>query len=99
MSRDPAVCVVVRGKGHKNVTASHPTTIEFTRDSHISPRADCILLVSYGSGAGSDAFSLVVTDLIEERRARAPFTRDYIARRREIDYAMYARYRQKLAMA
>ncbi len=46
MSRDPAVCVVVRGKGHKNVTASHPTTIEFTRDSHISPRADCILLVS-----------------------------------------------------
>jgi len=59
---------------------------------------DCIFLVSYGSGAGSDAFSLVVTDLIEERRARAPFTRDYIARRREIDYAMYARYRQKLAM-
>ncbi len=55
-----------------------------------------ILLVSYGSGAGSDAFSLVVTDLIEERQARAPFTRDYIARRKEIDYATYVRYRQKL---
>jgi len=58
-----------------------------------------IFLVSYGSGAGSDAFSLVVTDLILEKRDRAPFTRDYIARRKEIDYAMYARYRQKLAMA
>jgi len=59
---------------------------------------DRILLVSFGSGAGSDAFSLVVTELIEERRARAPFTRQYIARRREIDYAFYVRYRQKLKM-
>ena len=65
----------------------------------VAQPGDRILLVSYGSGAGSDAFSLVVTDLIEERQARAPFTRDYIARRREIDYAIYARYRQKLAMA
>jgi hydroxymethylglutaryl-CoA synthase len=59
---------------------------------------DRILLVSYGSGAGSDAFSLVVTELIEERRDQAPCTRDYIARRREIDYATYVRYRKKLQM-
>lgn len=59
---------------------------------------DRILLVSYGSGAGSDAFSLVVTELIEERRDRALRTQDYIARRKEIDYATYVRYRQKLQM-
>jgi len=59
---------------------------------------DRILLVSYGSGAGSDAFSLVVTELIEKRRDWAPCIRDYIARRKEIDYATYVRYRKKLQM-
>jgi len=59
---------------------------------------DRILLVSYGSGAGSDAFSLVVTERITGRQHRAPLTRDYIARRKEIDYALYARYRKKLYM-
>ena len=59
---------------------------------------DRILMVSYGSGAGSDAFDLQVTDLIEERRKKAPSTQQYIARRIEIDYATYARYRGKIAM-
>ncbi len=56
---------------------------------------DRLLLVSYGSGAGSDVFSLIVTEHISERQGRAPFTRDYVARRVEIDYAIYARYRRK----
>jgi len=60
---------------------------------------DRILLVSYGSGAGSDAFSLVTTDRLPERRQRAPSTREYIARRTEIDYATYARFRGKLSLA
>ena len=59
---------------------------------------DQVLVVSFGSGAGSDAFSLRVTDRIAERQDRAPKTRDYIARRVQIDYAMYARLRGKLAM-
>jgi hydroxymethylglutaryl-CoA synthase len=59
---------------------------------------DRILLVSYGSGAGSDAFSLIVTELIEEKQNGVPCTRDYIARRKEIDYATYVRYRKKLQM-
>ncbi|MCC7450071.1 MAG: hydroxymethylglutaryl-CoA synthase [Anaerolineae bacterium] len=58
---------------------------------------DRILCVSYGSGAGSDAFDIRVTDLINERRDRAPRTRQYIARRTQIDYALYTRYRNKLA--
>ena len=57
-----------------------------------------ILLVSFGSGAGSDAFALRVTERIAERQARAPRTRQYIERRKQIDYALYARYREKLVM-
>ena len=59
---------------------------------------DRIFMASFGSGAGSDAFSLRVTDRITDRRHRAPLTRDYVARRVEIDYATYARYRHKLQM-
>ncbi len=59
---------------------------------------DRVLVVSFGSGAGSDAFTLRVTDLITARRDRAPKTRDYIARRTVIDYATYARFRGKLVM-
>jgi hydroxymethylglutaryl-CoA synthase len=64
----------------------------------IAEPGDRILMVSFGSGAGSDAFSITVTDAIRERRGRAPFTQDYIARRTQIDYATYARYRGKLVM-
>jgi len=57
---------------------------------------DRILMVSYGSGAGSDAIDLRVTARNAERTALAPKTAEYIARRVEIDYATYARYRGKL---
>jgi len=57
-----------------------------------------ILCVSYGSGAGSDAFSFVVTDLIEEKRGLAPTVDVYIQRKKEIDYAVYSRFRKKLVM-
>jgi hydroxymethylglutaryl-CoA synthase len=57
---------------------------------------DLVLLVSFGSGAGSDAFSLQVTDHILPRRDRAPRTEAYVQRRKEIDYATYVRYRRKL---
>jgi hydroxymethylglutaryl-CoA synthase len=59
---------------------------------------DRILLVSFGSGAGSDAFALRATPALAERQARALKTRDYIARRTQIDYATYARMRGKLVM-
>lgn len=64
----------------------------------IAKPGDRILMVSFGSGAGSDAFSLTVTDAIEQRRKLAHFTQDYIARRTPIDYGMYARQRGKLVM-
>jgi hydroxymethylglutaryl-CoA synthase len=55
-----------------------------------------ILMVSYGSGAGSDAFSWVVTDKIIDRRPRAPGVDWYIQRKTLADYATYARMRGKL---
>jgi hydroxymethylglutaryl-CoA synthase len=56
-----------------------------------------ILMVSYGSGAGADAFDLVVTPRLKEVQRAAPTTRDYIARRVVVDYAQYVRMRRKLA--
>jgi hydroxymethylglutaryl-CoA synthase len=64
----------------------------------IAEPGDRILMVSFGSGAGSDAFAISITDLIRERRDYAPRTQDYIARRTQIDYAAYARMRGKLVM-
>ncbi len=64
----------------------------------VAKPGDRILVVSFGSGAGSDAFSLRVTDKIEARRGLAPQTADYIARRTQIDYATYVRNRGKLNM-
>lgn len=64
----------------------------------IAQPGDRILMVSFGSGAGSDAFALTVTDAITGRQDRAPHTQDYIDRRTVIDYATYARYRGKLVM-
>jgi hydroxymethylglutaryl-CoA synthase len=59
---------------------------------------DRVLEVSFGSGAGSDAFSLRITERITERQGRAPKTRDYVNRRTQIDYATYTRFRKKLTM-
>jgi hydroxymethylglutaryl-CoA synthase len=64
----------------------------------IAKPGDRILMVSFGSGAGSDAFAIQVTEAIEARRDLAPRTTEYIARRTQIDYATYTRYRGKLTM-
>lgn len=57
---------------------------------------DRILAVSYGSGAGSDAFSLVVGDAIEAKREVSPKVLDYVNNKVNIDYGTYAKYRQLL---
>ena len=64
----------------------------------VAQPGDRLLLVSFGSGAGSDAMSFVVTDHIGQRRDRAPFTQDYVQSRKVIDYGLYVRFRGKLKM-
>jgi hypothetical protein len=36
---------VVFGYGHKNIQATHKTTLEFTKDLHLSKKGDCIVAV------------------------------------------------------
>jgi hydroxymethylglutaryl-CoA synthase len=60
--------------------------------------SDRILMVSFGSGAGSDAMSFQVTKAIDERRNLALSTQAYIERKTMIDYATYVRQRGKLLM-
>jgi hydroxymethylglutaryl-CoA synthase len=80
-------------------TYAGSAVIGLTATLDIAKPGDRILVVSYGSGAGSDAFSLVVKDKLDLARNWAPKTEDYIARRIEIDYATYTRYRDKLKMS
>jgi hydroxymethylglutaryl-CoA synthase len=58
---------------------------------------DRILMVSYGSGAGSDAFDIRVTDAIESlERAGAESLKSIIENHRFISYATYAKYMGKI---
>ncbi len=53
-------------------------------------------MISYGSGAGADAYALHVTDRLPAARGRAPLTAAYLRRDEQIDYATYALWRGKL---
>jgi hydroxymethylglutaryl-CoA synthase len=64
----------------------------------VAKPGDRILMVSFGSGAGSDALDITVTEKLLNRRDKALKTQDYIARRTEIDYATYTRLRGKIVM-
>lgn len=63
-----------------------------------SKAGDRILLASFGSGAGSDAISIVVTDKIKNAVKRAPLTMDYVERSIPVNYGLYARWRNKIKM-
>lgn len=55
-----------------------------------------IFVTSFGSGAGSDAFSISVKDKIDDIRCGAPSVRDYIGNAEYLDYAVYAKHKGKL---
>jgi hydroxymethylglutaryl-CoA synthase len=58
---------------------------------------DRIFFTSYGSGAGSDAMSLVVTSRLAALRNGVPRVQDYIERKQEInDYGVYLRLMKKI---
>jgi len=37
---------VIFGQGHENIQATHKTTLEFTKDMHLSRKGDCIVTVA-----------------------------------------------------
>ncbi|MDI6889007.1 MAG: hydroxymethylglutaryl-CoA synthase [Methanocellales archaeon] len=57
-----------------------------------------ILMTSFGSGAGSDAFSMTVTDGIEKIRDKAPTIAELLKNPKYIDYALYAKHKGKIAV-
>ena len=60
---------------------------------------DRILAISYGSGSGSDAFTLTVNETINEKRDLAPKLQSMIENKTYVDYAIYAKYKGKLRMS
>ena len=60
---------------------------------------DRILAVSFGSGAGSDAFDITVTDKIEDMdRHAAPTINEMISNVKWLDYALYAKFKKKIVV-
>lgn len=57
---------------------------------------DKILLASFGSGAGSDAFCIEVLDGIRKTRGVNPTVKSMIQRGLKIDYSTYSKFRDKL---
>jgi len=55
-----------------------------------------ILITSFGSGAGSDSFSILVKKEIERKRGNTPTVEEYISSREYIDYAIYAKLKKKI---
>jgi len=61
---------------------------------------DRVLMCSYGSGAGSDAFILTVQERIKEARGLAPTTRWLLDENvRYVEYGEYAKLRRKIRLA
>ena len=70
----------------------------FARVLDIAEPGDLILLAPFGSGAGSDAYVVRVTEEAPKRRGLAPTVDDYLNRRTPIDYALYAKFRRLYVM-
>jgi len=62
----------------------------------IAKPGDRIFATAYGSGAGSDAFSIRVTDKIEEVRNKAPSVQQLLADPIYLDYGKYAHHKGKI---
>lgn len=79
-------------------TYSGSTLVGMSATLDQAESGDRILWASFGSGAGSDVFSLKVKDAIKEKRNKAPLTERFVDRKEDIDYSVYAKYRDKIKM-
>lgn len=53
-------------KGHKNILAMHATTLEFTKDSFVTKKGDCII--------GVDADFKVLKGMLDSKRIKITIT-------------------------
>lgn len=76
-------------------SGSSPMGLAATLDE--AKPGELIMLVSYGSGSGSDAFVFKTTELLPEVRDRAPRLRKQLDEHKiYIEYGTYAKYRRKI---
>lgn len=81
-------------------TYSGSSPLGLTAVLDVAKKGDMVLIVSYGSGAGSDAFIFEVTERIDEVRDLAPKTRDLLDKNKNyLEYGEYAKFRQKIRKA
>lgn len=63
----------------------------------VAKPGDRILMISYGSGAGSDSFIFTVTEEIDRVRDLAPLLTTYLDKNKTyIDYGTYMKFRRKI---
>ena len=71
-------------------------TIEKVNSTFASLKpGDKILMTSFGSGAGSDAFAIEVTDKIANMKRPTPVQK-WIDDKKYIDYSTYLKHRRKI---
>jgi len=81
-------------------TYSGSSPLGLTACLDVARPKDMILIVSYGSGAGSDAFVFEVLDNIKKVQDLAPKTRELLDKNKNyLEYGEYAKFRQKIKKA
>ena len=75
-------------------SASSPLGLAAVLD--VASPGDRILLASFGSGAGSDAFIIEAQESILTKRKTGMAVRDLIENATRIDYAIYTKFREKI---
>jgi len=78
-------------------TYSGATMIGLASVLDVAKPGERVFLTSYGSGAGSDAFDITITDYIDQiDRKKAPLLSQLIENKEYVDYSTYAKYRDLL---
>jgi len=90
---EPGIVVTTLGNTY---SASCMIGLAAILDSAVA--GDRIFVTSFGSGAGSDAFSLRVTERLEKIRNNAPSVADLLKEKKYIDYATYAKHKGKIRL-
>lgn len=97
-SRDQLTTGLLVNKLGNTYSGSSPLGLTAILDE--AQPGDLIFMVSFGSGAGSDAFIFKVTSRIDEVRDLATKTRYLLEKRKfYLDYGTYAKYRRKIIKA
>ncbi len=81
-------------------TYSGASPMGLTAILDVARAGDQILMVSYGSGAGSDGFIWKATKRLKEVQGLAPHTAEQLHKKKVyLSYGQYAKYREKIKRA